>query len=165
MPKLWASNLLRRAILRGVRASLSAIIGQPRRSMTQHVALTHKTHYRYDRPMRLGPQLIRLRPAPQCRTPILAYALSISPERHFINWQQDPFGNFLARVVVSDPTEAFTATVNLIADLASINPFDFFVEDEAVNWPFAYQPTLAAELQPYLQPSPDAPLLESYLRG
>src|SRR5215469_15988916 len=110
--------------------------------MTQRVALKHKTHYTYDRPTHLGPQLIRLRPAPQCRTPILAYSLRITPTHHFIHWQQDPFGNFLARVVIPAATEAFTASVELIADMTSINPFEFFVEDDAANWPFSYQSTL-----------------------
>jgi uncharacterized protein (DUF2126 family)/transglutaminase-like putative cysteine protease len=133
--------------------------------MTQRVALSHKTHYRYDRPTWLSPQIIRLRPAAQCRTPILAYALSIAPKRHFINWQQDPFGNFLARVVIPDATEAFTATVDLVADMTSINPFDFFVEDDAARWPFAYSATLLGELEPYLAVPPREPLLESYAAG
>jgi uncharacterized protein (DUF2126 family)/transglutaminase-like putative cysteine protease len=128
------------------------------------VALTHQTHYRYDRPTRLGPQSIRLRPAPHCRTPILAYSLSIAPKGHFIRWQQDPFGNYLARVVVEEATEVFSATVDLIADLAPINPFDFFVDEGALSWPFAYAPTLAEELAPYRQVPPDAPLVASYLQ-
>jgi transglutaminase-like putative cysteine protease len=116
--------------------------------MTLHVALTHRTHYRYDRRVGLGPHLVRLRPAPQCRTPILAYALRVEPSPHFLNWMQDPFGNFLARVVVPDQTEAFTVTTDLVADMASINPFDFFVEESAVTWPFAYAAELADDLRP-----------------
>ncbi len=131
--------------------------------MSLHVALTHRTSYRYDRPVSLAPQVVRLRPAPHCRTPILAYSLKIAPEPHFINWQQDPFGNFLARVVVPDKTAEFTATVDLVADMAVINPFDFFVEEAAEKWPFAYEPSLKGELAPYLQTLPDTPLVERYV--
>jgi uncharacterized protein (DUF2126 family) len=133
--------------------------------MALNVALTHRTAYRYDRQINLAPQVVRLRPAPHCRTPILSYALKIAPEAHFINWQQDPFGNFLARVVVPDKTHEFVATVDLLADMAVINPFDFFVEAEAERWPFAYEPTLRSELTPYLEPLAGTPLVESYVRG
>jgi uncharacterized protein (DUF2126 family)/transglutaminase-like putative cysteine protease len=133
--------------------------------MTLHVALTHRTEYRYDRRVSVGPHVLRLRPAPHCRTPILAYSLAITPKPHFLNWQQDPFGNFLARVVVPDKTAELTATVDLVADMATINPFDFFVEDSAANWPFAYEPVLAGELTPYLEPLSDEPLLRGYLQS
>jgi len=130
--------------------------------MALHVALTHRTAYRFDRRVALGPHVVRLRPAPHCRTPILAYSLNVTPAPHFINWQQDPFGNFLARVVVPDPALEFTATVDLLADMGTINPFDFFIEDGAANWPFAYEALLAKELQPYLEALPD-PAADSYL--
>ena len=55
--------------------------------MAIHVALSHVTHYKYDRLVALGPQIVRLRPAPHCRTPILSYSLKIEPADHFINWQ------------------------------------------------------------------------------
>jgi uncharacterized protein (DUF2126 family)/transglutaminase-like putative cysteine protease len=131
--------------------------------MPLHVALTHKTTYTFDRAVSLGPHVVRLRPAPHCRTPILAYSLSLDPARHFINWQQDPFGNFLARVVVPEKTPSFSVSVDLVADMATINPFDFFVEDAAVNYPFAYDATLAGELEPYLKPLPLGPAFEAYL--
>ncbi len=131
--------------------------------MTLHVALTHTTRYRYDRLTGLGPQVIRLRPAPHCRTPILAYSLSLEPKEHFLNWQQDPFGNYLARLVVPQKTLEFSVTVDLVADMAVINPFDFFVDEYARGWPFEYDPGLKQELGPYLEPLSAGPLLKRYL--
>src|SRR5438105_1262847 len=140
-------------------------LGSADSSMTLHLALTHRTEYRYDRAVSVGPHVLRLRPAPHCRTPILAYSLRITPSPHFINWQQDPFGNFLARVIVPGETRELTATVDLVADMATINPFDFFVEESAANYPFSYDPVLAGELTPYLEALPGEPLLDSYLAG
>ena len=131
--------------------------------MTLHIALTHRTQYRYDRAVSVGPQIVRLRPAPHCRTPILAYSLSIVPAPHFLNWQQDPFGNFLARVLVPGETKELTTTVDLIADMAAINPFDFFVEESAVDYPFTYDPVLAGELEPYLRAPPGEAPVNGYL--
>jgi uncharacterized protein (DUF2126 family)/transglutaminase-like putative cysteine protease len=131
--------------------------------MVLHVALTHQTTYRYDRPIGMGPQVIRLRPAPHCRTPILSYSLTLEPKSHFINWQQDPFGNFQARVVIPEPTSVFSVTVDLVADMAVIDPFNFFVEDRAMEWPFAYGAILEKELGPYLAPEPCGPLLNALL--
>src|ERR1700689_5291332 len=101
--------------------------------MALHVALNHKTHYRYDRPVSLGPHVVRLRPAPHCRTPIVSYSLRVGPDPHFVNWQQDPFGNYLDRLVFPEPARELTIDVDLVADLTVINPFDFFLEEHAAH--------------------------------
>ena len=131
--------------------------------MTLHVALTHRTAYHYDRVIGMAPQVIRLRPAPHCRTPILSYSLNLEPKLHFINWQQDPFANYCARVVLPEKTDRFVVTVDLVADMAVINPFDFFVEESAKDWPFIYDPELKSELGPYLEPLPAGPLVKKFL--
>src|SRR5262245_11891661 len=99
--------------------------------MAIHVALSHKTQYEYDRRVTLSPQVVRLRPAPHCRTPIVSYSLKVSPAKHFINWQQDPHSNYLARLVFPDPAEALAIDVDLVAELSVLNPFDFFLEPGA----------------------------------
>ena len=103
--------------------------------MTIRVALNHQTLYRYDRRITLGPQWVRLRPAPHCRTPIDSYSLRVSPKPHFVNWQQDPQGNYLARYVFPEPTKELRVEVDLVADMTVINPFDFFVEEAALALP------------------------------
>lgn len=129
-----------------------------------HAALTHRTTYTYDRSINVGPQVIRLRPAPHCRTPIISYSLNISPDDHWINWQQDPFGNFLARVVFPEKTTELSVTVDLIADMAAINPFEFYIDEKCLEWPFDYNDALKAELQPYLAVDKPGPLLKKYLK-
>ncbi|CRZ14698.1 transglutaminase family protein [Mycolicibacterium neworleansense] len=116
------------------------------------VALEHRTSYTFDRLVEVHPHVIRLRPAPHSRTPIEAYSLTVEPAGHFINWQQDMFGNFLARLVFPDRTRTLTVTVGLIADLKVINPFDFFIEDYAEHFGFEYPKALLEDLKPYLRP-------------
>jgi len=127
------------------------------------VAIEHRTVYRYDRPVRLGPQVVRLRPAPHCRTPILAYSMTVAPAEHFVNWQQDPAGNHLARLVIPEPTDELAITVDLLADMTTINPFDFFVEESAEVWPPRYDDGLARDLAPYLRADAPGPALADWL--
>ncbi|RQR47055.1 MULTISPECIES: DUF2126 domain-containing protein [unclassified Burkholderia] len=136
--------------------------------MPIHVALHHTTRYRYDRPVNLGPQIVRLRPAPHCRTPIVAYSMTVEPAQHFINWQQDPFSNYLARLVFPERTEHFEITIDLVAEMSVYNPFDFFLEASAEQYPFSYDDALKTELAPYLACDPQtsaAPLFRAYLDG
>ena len=119
--------------------------------MSIRIGLTHRTAYSYDRPVSMGPQIIRLRPAPHCRTPIVSYSQTIKPDDHFINWQQDPFGNYLARAVIPEKTREFSVQIDLVADMIAINPFDFFLEESAQHTPFKYDEETEAQLRPYLQ--------------
>ena len=128
--------------------------------MSTHVALYHRTTYCYEEEITIHPHIVRLRPAPHCRTPILSYSLTVSPGDHFINWQQDPFGNYLARFVFPEKTRKLEFVVDLVADLTTINPFDFFLEESAKEVPFAYSKTELAELAPYLRQSDFAPGLD-----
>jgi uncharacterized protein (DUF2126 family)/transglutaminase-like putative cysteine protease len=132
--------------------------------MSIQVALHHKTEYHYDRPVALLPQVIRLRPAPHCRTPILSYALKVLPPEQFLNWQQDAYSNYLARLVFLKPTRDFVVEVDLIAEMVSINPFDFFVDEYATHYPFQYEESLLVELHPYLAVRESGPLLAALLR-
>jgi uncharacterized protein (DUF2126 family)/transglutaminase-like putative cysteine protease len=129
------------------------------------VGLHHATRYTYDRPVSLGPQVVRLRPAPHCRTRIASYAIAVKPEQHFVNWQQDPHGNWLARYVFPEKTQEFSIDVDLIADMAVINPFDFFVEPYAENWPFEFPPELHEDLAAFAEPEPAGPRLTEFLQS
>ncbi len=131
--------------------------------MAIHVALNHKTHYRYDRPVSHSPHVIRLRPAPHCRTPILSYSQRILPKQHFLNWQQDPFSNYLARLVIPDKTRELLVEVDLVAEMAVYNPFDFFLEESAEKCPFTYEAHLKKELAPFLEALPAGPKVLEYL--
>src|SRR5215813_1697544 len=131
--------------------------------MSIHVALHHVTNYDYDRLVNLGPQIVRLRPAPHSRTRILSYSLRITPEKHFINWQQDPQANYLARLVFPEPTREFSVEVDLVAEMSVLNPFDFFLEPEAERFPFKYDKALDHELAPFLLKSAPTPLFANYV--
>jgi uncharacterized protein (DUF2126 family) len=129
-----------------------------------YVALHHVTHYKYDRAIDLGPQTIRLRPAPHTRTPILSYSLKVTPSNHFVNWQQDPQGNWLARYVFPEKATELKIEVDFTAQMTVVNPFDFFVEPYVNSFPFQYPDGLKAELAPYLETTAPGPLLEAYLK-
>ncbi|MEA2696251.1 MAG: hypothetical protein QOI66_522, partial [Myxococcales bacterium] len=127
--------------------------------MSITVSLHHKTKYAYDRPVRLEPHVVRLRPAPHCRTTIRAYSLKVEPLKQFLNWQQDPFGNYQARVVFPQEADTLTIDVDLIAELTAINPFDFFIEERAEHYPISYDLGQQIELAPYLLVAPFGPHL------
>jgi len=131
--------------------------------MSIHVALSHITHYRYDRPIALSPQVVRLRPAPHSRTPVLSYSLRVTPANHFVNWQQDPQSNWLARIVFPERARELKLEVDLIAEMSVINPFDFFLEPYAEKFPFKYEDRQLHELTPYLVKLPATPLFKAYL--
>jgi len=131
--------------------------------LTIRVAINHITEYRFDRPITLHPHVVRLRPSPHCRTAIESYSLKVSPTNHFLNWQQDPFGNYLARYVFPEKTRELLIHVELIADLTVINPFDFFLEENAETIPFQYESQLRRDLDPYLEVKESGPLLTEWL--
>ncbi|MEM9186792.1 MAG: transglutaminase family protein [Planctomycetota bacterium] len=131
--------------------------------MSIHVALRHATRYRYPRRIALGPQVIRLRPAPHSRTPIESYSLSVGDGDHFLNWQQDPFGNYAARCVFNEPTTRLSVEVDLVASLSVINPFDFFLEPDAEQFPFRYDAELQRDLTPYFITDPAGPKMHGLL--
>src|SRR3954469_6602859 len=119
--------------------------------MAIRVALNHITDYQYDRPVAMSPHVVRLRPAPHARTPIHAYSLRVAPEKHFLNWQQDPYSNYLARLVFPEKSNELKVEVDLVAEMTVMNPFDFFVESSAAKYPFEYGAELRKELLPCLE--------------
>src|SRR3984885_5593006 len=133
--------------------------------MRIRVALNHRTEYRYDKAVFLGPQVIQLRPAPHCRTPILSYSLSVTPADHLLNWQLDVHHNHLARLLFPDRTKDFVVEVDLVAELSPFNPFDFFLEPGVEDYPFEYAPELARDLEPYRSVDPAGPLLRAFLQS
>ncbi len=132
--------------------------------MSIKAGIHHLTHYTYDNPVRLGPQIIRLKPAAHSRTRAISHSLKVSPENHFVNLQQDPYGNYLARYVFPDPVTELKIEVDLVADMTVYNPFDFFVEEEAEHWPFDYPPELAEDLAIYRTPEPLTPALAAFMQ-
>jgi len=133
--------------------------------MSIKAAVYHLTHYKYDRPVFLQPQIIRLQPAPHSKTKVLSYSLKVSPSQHFVNVQQDPYGNYLARFVFPEPVTELKIEVDLVADMTIYNPFDFFVEESAETWPFDYPEELREDLVIYRRPEPAGPLLQKFLDG
>jgi len=133
--------------------------------MSIHVALNHKTAYQYDRPVKVTPQVVRLRPAPHSRTKVLSYSLKVKPDNHFINWQQDPQGNYVARLVFPEPVTELSFEIDLVAEMAVYNPFDFFLEPDAEECPFAYDPVLSSELAPFLVAEDAGPRLAAFVAG
>ena len=133
--------------------------------MSIHAALRHTSRYQYDRLVGHSPHVIRLRPAPHTRTPVLGYSIKIEPKEHVLNWQQDPFGNYLARVVFPEKTKSLTIETEVIVEMAVFNPFDFFLESAAEKFPFEYEPGLRQDLKPFLEVAPGGPLLEQLVAG
>lgn len=131
--------------------------------MAIKIAIKHHTEYRFDRLTSIMPHVVRLRPAPHCRTPIESYSLKVRPANHFINWQQDPFSNHLARMVFPEPTRKLVFDVEVIADMTVINPFDFFLDEKFDYCPFRYDKQLKKDLAPYLQITEKGPLLLDWL--
>jgi transglutaminase-like putative cysteine protease len=129
------------------------------------VALHHATRYDYDRPVQLGPQAVRLRPAPHGRAPISHYALTVAPAQHSMHWQQDPYANWLARCVFHERTAALSLTVDLEAEIAPLNPFDFFLDPYAESWPFTFPPELREDVAPFLKTAPAGPQLKELVRS
>ena len=133
--------------------------------MTIRVALHHQTRYTFDRAVNLSPHEVRLRPASHCRTPIESYSLTVAPEKHFINWQQDPYGNWLARLVFPEKASELCITVDLVAEMTVINPFDFFIEPYAEAFPFSYTPDNQRELTAYLETGPPSARLAAWVEA
>ncbi len=131
--------------------------------MSIHVALNHVTHYHYDRLVDIGPQIVRLRPAPHSRTRIVSYSLKVGPEKHFVNWQQDPQSNYLARLIFLEKARELRIEVDVVVEMSVINPFDFFLEPSAEHIPFSYEPGLRHELKPFLEQLPLTPAFKAYL--
>ena len=134
------------------------------KTMSIIAALHHVSHYQYDQPAVLGMQTVRLRPAPHVRSNIQSYSLQISPQPHFINWHQDPFGNFLAKILFPEKVTEFKIEVDLLTEIRIFNPFDFFIEEHAENFPFAYESGLREELEPYLEIKEKGPLLQTSIK-
>ncbi len=133
--------------------------------MSIKASIYHLTHYKYDKPIILGPQIIRLKPASHSKTKVISHSLKVTPENHFVNLQQDPYGNYLARFVFPEPVTELKIEVDLVADMTVYNPFDFFVEEQAEHYPFDYPEDLKEDLSIYMKPEPAGPLLRELLKG
>src|SRR5258708_36742672 len=131
--------------------------------MTIRVALHHRTHYAFDRPVSMSPHEVRLRPAAHTRTPVESYSFKVKPAKHFLNWQQDPYGNWVARIVFPEKSRELEIVVDMVLDMTVINPFDFFVDPSAESFPFVYSDENARELAPLLRAGPATPMLADWM--
>jgi transglutaminase-like putative cysteine protease len=132
--------------------------------MPTRILIQHLTHYQYERPVYLTTHLFRLKPAAHSRTPVDIYSLTVTPSNHVLHWQQDPFGNFLARVDFNGPTDALSVDVKIVATLIPVNPFDFFLDASAARYPFTYEPSLKKDLFSYLEVADNSPRLFQWLQ-
>ena len=130
------------------------------------IRIRHHTEYRYPEPAALGPHYVRLRPAEHTRARLLAYNLTIGPE-HEIRWQQDPWGNRIARVTFDEETRAraLSVTVDASFDIRPVNPFDFFVDGRCEDLPLEYPDGLIGELEPFLHPPTMTPALATFIES
>lgn len=131
--------------------------------MSIKVALSHTTTYTYDRLVNLAPHVVRLRPSPHARTPIKSYSLTVEPGDHYVNWQQDAFANWQARLVFPEPTRKLSVTVDLVADMVALNPFDFFLDASAEQVPFVYDKDQLKDLRPYLKKIARGDIFEDFV--
>src|SRR5580704_16986231 len=159
----YRTNRARERLLLGLRRPAPRPCKKFWKLMSVLTGLHHATRYVYDRPVALGPQMVRLRPAPHCRTRVPGYSLTVTPQPHFVNWLQDPHGNWIARFVFPEKTTEISVTVDLLADLEVFNPFDFFIEPSADKFPFTYAEELREELAACLEPEPAGPRLKALL--
>ncbi|MGI9212205.1 MAG: transglutaminase family protein, partial [Methylococcaceae bacterium] len=132
--------------------------------MSTLVALLHHIEQTYGSRRTVPTHWLRVRPAPHTRPDITAYTIKVTSEPHFLNWVRDPFENYIARLDLPEPVASLGLTVELLADLTPINPFDFLTEPEAAHYPFDYSEQTRKELAPYLNMPPPGSRLTAWLK-